>query len=102
MRTRELGHSLLELVVTVTITGLTSAFAGAAFVILRPPIQAEVLKDLVEARSDAILQGHPAFWTSDSETIVFFPDGSSGGGIVTAGDHRVVVDRLTGAPRVIP
>jgi prepilin-type N-terminal cleavage/methylation domain-containing protein len=93
------GFTLLEVIVTVAVLGLLVAVAGLAIRSFEPPAGQEVIRELANARVEAIRSGQPVEWRGDSATLRFFPNGSSSGGRIISGGHALQVDPLTGEVR---
>jgi prepilin-type N-terminal cleavage/methylation domain-containing protein len=93
------GFTLVELLVAIALLGVLAGVAGAAFVSLRPTAEAEHLRAIAAARAEAIRTGATVTWSDGRQVVLFYPDGSSGGGIVALGSRRYAVDFLSGALR---
>jgi prepilin-type N-terminal cleavage/methylation domain-containing protein len=93
------GFTLLELLIVLALLAIPLAVAGPAFVARRPSEDTPGLEALRAARTEAIRTGTITIWEHDGQRLVFLPDGSSSGGTVVVGRHRLVVDPLNGATR---
>lgn len=90
------GFTLLEVIVVVALLAVLTAISGVAVVSLRSPSTSEVLRGMKEAQAGAIRTGQMVTWVEGSNRVVFYPDGSSGGGLVTIDTIRYAVDPLSG------
>lgn len=87
------GVTLIELVVALAILGMIVGMSGVALATLRTPRDSEHVRELQQARSQAIRTGRPVITTGhsapDTGRRLFLPDGRAlGSGF----------DPLTGAP----
>ncbi len=83
---RSPGVTLVELLVVLAVLGLVLGVSGLALAGLREPRESDELRDLRQARAEAIRSGAPR----TAHGALFLPDGRAIG---------PNVDPLTGAPR---
>ena len=93
------GFTLVELLATLAILGLSAGIAALALPTLRPTPGSAVLRSLAAARSAAVRSAAPVVWRRDSISVRFLPDGSSSGGRVPLDSVTVVIDPLSGVAR---
>jgi type II secretory pathway pseudopilin PulG len=98
MRTR-VGVTLVELVVTLGILGLTLAVTGLGIRSLAPTADAIALRELENARRAAIETGTSTTVEGGGRFVRFAPDGSAAGGPIVTDSLVLFVDPLTGIVR---
>jgi prepilin-type N-terminal cleavage/methylation domain-containing protein len=94
------GLTLVEVVVTLTLLGVLFGLVAVSTVVLEPPTEAMVPRQIAAARRDAIRTGVPVTLAFDSVVrVTLYPDGSATPARVadTVGAWRV--DPWTGAVR---
>ena len=87
------GFTLLEVIVVLAVMGLALGISGLALATLKAPRESERIRELREARAEAIHTGRPVRAVFDHSPLpapLFLPDGRAIG---------PGVDPLTGAPR---
>lgn len=93
------GFTLVEMIMVVAVLGILAAVSAMGWRARSPSADADILRQLADARAMAIRAGHPTVWRLDTLRIVFFADGSSSGGRVMNRGMRIDVDILTGLAR---
>jgi prepilin-type N-terminal cleavage/methylation domain-containing protein len=87
------GYTIIEVIVVLAILGLVLGISGLALASLKAPREAQLVRVLREARSQAIRSGRPVRAVFDHSPLpapLFLPDGRAIG---------PGVDPFTGAPR---
>ena len=89
MERREVGVTLVELLVALVILGMMTGLGALSVVSLRPVARRVVLDSMASARRRAIRDGRPVVFRDGAQVLRFLPDGRVLGG---------PMDPLTGVP----
>lgn len=94
------AFTLVELIVTLAVIGVSVTVVGLSVATLDAPPEAAVIGALRAARDSAIRSGGPVLVTVEGSVVRFTPDGAASGGPLRSDSLVARVDPLSGQVRL--